>query len=176
MIAEIVRYAAVLPLDRLNGLVDSVSSADRVFVHAVGRCGMVVGMFATRLAHLEIPCFVVGERTTPAAGHGDLLVSASGSGDTSSTVLIAERARAAGTRVLGLTAHPEARIARHVDEMIVLPVPAKTDHPDAKRSVQPPGSLFEQLLLCFLDEAVLRLARQRDANFEMIQRRHANLE
>ena len=174
--SEIARHAPLLPVGRLDELLRAVTSADRVFVCAVGRCGLVLKMFATRLAQLGIRCYVVGDLTTPSIGDGDVLIAASGSGVTPTVVLLASRARMFGVKVIGLSAHEDAEFARNVDSVITLPVPAKTDPIDRKQSVQPPGSLFEQLLLCFLEEAILRLARQQDEGFQTIRSRHANLE
>ena len=176
VLEEIVRFGAALPLARLDELCEAIGAAERVFLHGVGRSGLVLRLLAVRLTHLSLRCHVVGEATTPAIGPRDLLIAASGSGMTPGVVAIAERARAAGAAVVALTAHGEAALARDTAPVIVLPGTAKTDHPAAVGSRQPPGSLFEQMLMLFLEELTLRLVAIRRLSCDAMARRHANLE
>jgi 6-phospho-3-hexuloisomerase len=170
---EIGSFGRALPLHAVGELADLIGSAPVVFLHGLGRSGLVLRMLAVRLTHLEVPCHVVGDPTTPAIQPGELLVVASGSGGTRGTVAIAERGREIGARVVALTAHPEAPIGVAADRVVALPGVAKTDRGG---SVQPPGSIFEQMLLVLLEEVVLRLAARRDPAYDAVARRHANLE
>ena len=176
VVAEICRTGGELPLGHLDRLIRAIAGADRIYLHAVGRCGLVVRCFAVRLVQLGLQPQLVGDNATTAITPADGLVVASGSGETRSAVLIAEQAQALGVSVLAITAHGGSTLGRLADAPIVLPGVAKTDHVDAAASRQPPGSLFEQMLFCFLEEAVVRLAADRDPDFQTIRRRHANLE
>ncbi len=175
VLAEILGAAPGLPVGEIPALADAVQGAKRVHVHAAGRCGLVMRGFAIRLAHLAIPVSVVGEPSTVAAEAGELLLVGSGSGRTETTLAIARAGRAAGTRIIALTASAEAPLAAIADQVIVIPGTAK-DGAGSLASIQPPGSLFEQMLMLFLEETVLALARARDPGFATIRRRHANLE
>jgi 6-phospho-3-hexuloisomerase len=77
-------------------LTSSISRAARIFVLGEGRSGLAVRMAAMRLMHLGLRVHVVGETTTPALNDGDVLIAASGSGDTPGVVMTAEQARTAG--------------------------------------------------------------------------------
>lgn len=175
VLAEITSAAAKLPLGDIAGLCDAIAAAPRVFIHAAGRCGLVMRGFAVRLAHLGIPVSVVGEPSTVAGEPGDLLLVGSGSGRTETTLAIARGARVAGLRIIALTASAEAPLAAVASNVVLIPGMAK-DGGGGLPSLQPPGSLFEQMLMLFLEETVIALARDRDPGFALIRRRHANLE
>jgi 6-phospho-3-hexuloisomerase len=175
VLAEILGAADRLPLGEIDGLCGAIAAAPRIFVHAAGRCGLVMRGFAIRLAHLGFPVFVVGEPSAVAGEAGDLLLIGSGSGRTETTLAIARGARAAGLRIIALTASADTPLAAVANDVFLIPGMAK-DGGGSVPSRQPPGSLFEQMLMLFLEEAVLSLAGVRDPEFAMIRRRHANLE
>lgn len=175
VLAEILGAAERLPLGEIEGLCNAIMKAPHVFVHGAGRCGLVMRSFAVRLAHLGIPVAVVGEPSTVAGEPGDLLLVGSGSGRTETTLAIARGARAAGLRIIALTASAEAPLAAVASNVVLIPGMAK-DGGGSLPSRQPPGSLFEQMLMLFCEETVISLTRIRDPGFAMIRRRHANLE
>lgn len=173
VLAEIGHFGRDLPLAAADALAELLAAAPLTFLQGMGRSGLVLRMFAVRLTHLAVPCHVVGDATTPSIRPGELLLVASGSGSTAGSVAVAARGREIGARVVALTAHPERPIASTAERLIALPGIAKTDRGG---SIQPPGSIFEQMLLIFLEEVVLRLAVIRDPAYDAIARRHANLE
>jgi len=67
-------------------MVQFVAQAKSVFVAGAGRSGSMIRSFAMRLAHLGLSVQVVGEVTTCGIGSGDVLLVASGSGETRGTV------------------------------------------------------------------------------------------
>ena len=170
---EVADAAAAVEGRALERVIAAVASATRIFVFGEGRSGLALRMGAMRLVHLGKVVHVVGDATTPAISGGDLLITASGSGTTPVTVLIAEQARAAGALILAITANPASRLASLVDLVLELPTPSKTGD-SCRASVQPGGSLFEQSLLVLLDTMFLILAGESAA--DQIARRHANLE
>jgi 6-phospho-3-hexuloisomerase len=175
VLAEILAAAGKLPVGEIEGLCNAIMKAPHVFVHGVGRCGLVMRSFAVRLAQLGIPVAVVGEPSTVAGEPGDLLLVGSGSGRTETILAIARRARAAGLHIIALTASADAPLAAVANNIVLIPGMAK-DGGGNLPSRQPPGSLFEQMLMLFCEEIVLSLTRIRDPGFAMIRCRHANLE
>lgn len=176
VVSEIVRTGAGLPLDRIDTLVAAVTRHQRIYLHAVGRCGLVVRCFVIRLAQLGFDVSFVGDITTTAVAPDDALIVASGSGRTGTAVLIAEQGKARGLPLTAITASDTSPLARLADTTITLPGVPKDASFDPSVSRQPPGSLFEQMLFCFLEETVVRLTSAMDPRFETIERRHANLE
>ena len=176
VVAEFHRTAGAIPFAAAPELVARILAAPAIYVHGIGRCGLIMRTFTIRLAQLGLPVYPVGDASTPAASAGDLAIIGSGTGETSSVITIAERARLAGMTMVGLTATPGSRLARLVDHAIFIPGVAKAETPDATRSRQPPGSLFEQMLFCFLEQLVVDIAGKRDPDYAAVRRRHANLE
>lgn len=174
VLGEMLSLADELPLGEIEPFHHQLASAERLYFYAVGRCGLVVRMFAMRLMHLGYTCHVVGDVTTPAISPRDLLVVASGSGTTPTTVTIADNALSRGVPVILLTNHPAAPLASRVSRVIVIPGVHK--HAQGFSSQQPTGSLFEQMLLCFLEEVVCHYMRARRLESAALMERHANLE
>lgn len=156
-------------------LVDEILAAQGVFCSGQGRSGLMVKAFAMRLVHLGLRAHVVGETTTPAIGPGDLLVAASGSGQTRTTLAIVEAARERGARTAAITAHPDSPIGRAADLVLELHAPITADAPYG-RSIQPPGSLFEQVLLICCDAMVMELMERLGTTEEEMRARHTKLE
>jgi 6-phospho-3-hexuloisomerase len=147
-------------------LEEALLAAGAVFVTGEGRSGLMARGFAMRLMQLGLRAYVVGETTTPAAQPGDLLVAVSGSGQTRSTCVCAETARALGIQVAAVTATPESRLAGLADLRVLVP----------KESAQHGGSLFEQTALVFFDAVASLLQRRLGKDSRDLEARHANLE
>ncbi len=171
--SEIGAVVSGVPDTSLIAAARAVLAAPRIFVFGEGRSGLALRMGAMRLVHLGKLVHIVGDATTPAILGGDLLIVASGSGETAVTALITEQAGATGAEVLAFTANAESRIAKAADQVILLRTPAKGGHGEGT-SIQAGGSLFEQSLLVTLDTLFLVLAG--DDAAATIERHHANLE
>ena len=159
----------------VDRLLDAILAARGVFCSGHGRSGLMIKAFAMRLVHLGLRAHVVGETTTPAIGAGDLLVVATGSGQTRTTLAIVDAARERGARTACLTAHPESAIGRAVDLVVELHGPITSDAPHG-RSIQPPGSLFEQALLIGCDAMVMALMQRLGTTEDEMRARHTKLE
>jgi len=158
-------------------LVAAIISARRLFLAGRGRSGLMMSAFAIRLTHLDISCHVVGESTTPSLQAGDVLLVGSGSGETVTAILTAEKARVNGGTIAVLTARPESALGQMADLLVVLPAPVREEsriEPEA--TIQPMGSLFEQSLLFLLDAIVLMLKDRLRADEQAMLARHSNLE
>lgn len=152
-------------------------AANRVFLAGAGKSGLAVRAFANRLMHLGLTVHVVGEITAPSVREGDLLVVNSASGETSSIVRMVQVASQERARVATLTMSPEATIGRLADVVIVVPGQGGRG-PDGSTidSVQPPGSLFEDLCLLSYDAVVAELKAELRQSVEQMRYRHAKLE
>ena len=67
------------------------------------------------------------------------------------------RANTAGARTLALTTHPESTIGQEAQVTISIPGTTKLTLNQEAKSVQCPGSLFEQASFLFLEAVVLIL-------------------
>lgn len=179
IIEELNTYSRQVSGEEVQALARRCVEAGRIFVAGAGRSGFAARGFANRLMHLGKAAYFVGETTTPSIGPGDLLVIGSGSGTTASLTAIAKKARAAGAAIATLTIFPTAEIGSMADVVVTLPgmTPKKDANAvDSAISVQPMGSLFEQLSWLVYDSAVLAIMELTGETGESMYPRHANLE
>lgn len=102
----------------------------------------------------------------------------SGSGTTASLVTNAKKAKAQGARIATITLCPDAIIGQLADAVITVPgVTWKSDGVENEVvTVQPGGSLFEQLSWLIYDSIVVELMTALGETEESMAPRHANLE
>lgn len=163
----------------------SAARGGRVFVHGVGREGLMMRALCMRLAHLGLPAHCVGDVTAPPASSGDLLVASAGPGAFSTVDAICGAARGAGARVVLLTARPDGDFPRRqTDAVAHLPAQTMADDEDgtaAQGSSQsqaklPMGSLYEGAMFVLFEMVVLELARVLGQSPTQMRARHTNLE
>jgi 6-phospho-3-hexuloisomerase len=151
--------------------------AKTVFIAGAGRSGLMIRSFAMRLAHLGRSVQVVGDVTTRGIGPGDILLVASGSGETRGILAMAQSAVENGGKVGVITIFPESSLAKLADCGVVIPAPTpKSQRENPETSVQPMGSLFEQSLLVTLDVMAMMLMEKLGQTSEQMFELHANLE
>lgn len=175
VLSENYALAAALEYKDFGSLVSSIQMAESIFLFAAGRSGFSMRSIAMRLMHLDFKVYFVGDTTTPAIQTGDLLWVASGSGTTGSIVKAAEKAKAAGAKVIAITTNPTSMLAGICDTHILLPAAEKEDHGGSK-SKQYAGSLFEQALLLLGDAVFMELWKIDGSPAETLWKRHANME
>lgn len=164
-------------LDQIDGLSAMLADAARIVCHGVGREGLMMKALAMRLFHLGLDAHVAGDMTTPPVGTGDVLFVSAGPGEFSTIAALAQVARAAGARVVCITATPEGPVPGGAD--LVIHLPAQTmasDQGDAARSILPMGSLFEALMFLFFELLVLDLRDRLGLEPEAMRANHTNLE
>ncbi len=174
IVAEIGAAVARTDSTECVELLDAILAARRVFVCGAGRSGLMAQAFAMRLVHLGLAAHVVGEVTTPAIEAGDLLIAATGSGETRTTLAMVQAAKERGARTVTVTAHPDTSVGRASDLVVQLHGPVTG--PRGPDSVQPAGSLFEQSLLVFFDACVLALMKRLGTTEQDMRARHTKLE
>lgn len=161
--------------DGLDGVLEALTAADRVFVFGAGRSGLALRMTAMRLMHLGLDVHVVGETTTPAIRAGDALLTASGSGTTTGIVRAAETAAEVGARIVAITTARDSPLGRAADALVVVPAAAKLDRSGAA-STQYAGGLFEQAVVLVGDAIFDALWQRSGLTADDLWPRHANLE
>ncbi|MFF6824787.1 6-phospho-3-hexuloisomerase [Streptomyces longwoodensis] len=160
--------------DVYTDLVAAIRDADRIYVAGAGRSKLSAECFAMRLMHLGLTVHVAGDSTTPAAGPGDLLLACSGSGETPTTLVMAENAARAGARTAVVTARADSTLARRADQLVHLAEYSQDHEPG--RSAQFVGTLFEQGALLFFDSLVLAYEQLYGADPQDMLAQHTNLE
>ncbi|HLQ40133.1 MAG TPA: SIS domain-containing protein, partial [Tetragenococcus sp.] len=115
----------------------------------------------------------------PSIQKHDLLLIGSGSGSTSSLVNNAQKAKESGAYLATLTIYRDATIGQISDAIIEIPggTPKNNStNQDTAKSIQPMGTLFEQLSWLTYDAIILELIEMTNQTAETMFARHANLE
>ncbi len=164
---------------KAEALVDAILSTDKVFVAGTGRSQMMIRGLAMRLMHLGFKAYVVGETVTPAIEPGDLLIIGSGSGETATLTVMANKAKKIGAKLAIITIYPESTIGKLADIVVqIVAATTKSDKDSGARSIQPGANMFEQSMLLFCDATVIRIIEKNhieDSN-KALMKTHANLE
>lgn len=165
-------------IDSTGALLSAIQKAARVFVTGAGRSGLMMRGFAMRLMQLGIDTYVVGETTTPKILDTDILIVGSGSGRTGGPLSHAQIAHNTGVPIFAITVAHESPLNGIASVVIRLPGTAAKVHEkqDLPPSVQPMGSLFEQVLLIYLDAIIIMLMKEMDVQADMLINRHTTLE
>lgn len=163
--------------DQLQELIKAIAEAKKVYVAGAGRSMLMLRCLAMRLMHVGIESYVVGDTTTPAFEKGDLLITASGSGETSYTVGMAKKAKALGGKVAAITIRQKSTLGKLADLLVEVDASSdKVQDEHQKKAVLPGGSLFEQSVLLIGDALVIPLAEYTHTPLDHAFSRHANLE
>ena len=158
-------------IEGVDILLHGIRQANRLFFAGAGRSRLALGSFAMRLMQFGWMVYMVGDITTPAIREGDLLIIASGSGETATMSVIAQKAHMSKARVLLITRHAESSIADMADALTVIPDVGTTGKQVGAASFEQAVMLLGDLCVCILSQR----ENLSDANEEMFSR-HANLE
>ncbi len=156
---------------------DAIERARKIFVMGAGRSGFVARAFAMRLMHLGYDVYVVGETVTPRIGEEDLLITISGSGETTSVVNISRKAKEEiGSTLAAITQNENSTLAKMSDIVVLLNGKNKHQRDEALSSIAPLGTMFELTALIFLDGLIAELMSIKNLTEKDLERRHAVLE
>ncbi len=155
---------------------EAIEKADHIFLAGIGRTGYIMRCFAMRLAQSGFRVYWIGDSNTCSAQTGDLLILGSGSGETEGLVGYIKKAVSLGMKKIVFTTNPHSTLAGYADLLKVLKADAKYQSAGNKKSVQPMGSLFEEVLLIILEAIVLELMERNHITEEYMREKHANLE
>lgn len=176
VLAELKEASTLVSTEQTESLVEAILSAKKVFVAGAGRSGFMLKSFGMRMMHMGIDAYVVGETVTANFEKDDLLIIGTGSGETKGLISIAEKAKSIGGNVIVVTIFPESTIGKIADASIKLPGSPKDKTNSDFQTIQPMGSLFEQLMLLTLDSVILKYMEVRNLDSNTMYGKHANLE
>ena len=179
ILSEQSRVSQSVDKQDVDGFIDRIFQADRVFFAGAGRSGLFVRSFAMRCMQMGLTCFCAGDTTTPAIRSGDVLVIGSGSGETAALVQMAKKAKSLGAEVLLVTIFADSSIGKMADRVIRLPGSTfKNDGEciDVVESVQPGGNVFEQGMFLLFECMSMKLMKRLGVPNDRLFINHANLE
>lgn len=175
--AELSNVLSRIDEESVQTLIESALKARKVFFTGCGRSLLALRGIAMRFMHIGLQVHVVGDVTTPAFTGSDLLIVGSGSGETSSQINFATKAKSTGGKVALITTKPQSTMADLSDFLVV--IPAMVERAGGKELAPPTlpgGTLFEESMLVLGDAMILDMAEKKA--FEVGERfpLHANLE
>lgn len=179
IISELQFYAKKVHNEDVEKFTNLILEAKHIFVAGAGRSGFAARGFANRLLHLGFDVHFVGEPTTPPIKEGDLLIIGSGSGTTSGLVTMAQKAKAQNAMIATITISPTKTIGSMADAVITLPGTTRLlddGENEVNGSIQPIGSMFEQLSWLTYDAMIMTLKEKTKQSNDDLVKRHANLE
>jgi len=176
---QIRENAAYVNRNDIVYLIDLILQArnnnSRVFVYGAGRSGFIGRCFAQRLMHLGIDSCFVSDAVTYQYSEKDLLVLISGSGETPSSVAIAQKARDLRGIIALLTTNINSPAGKVSDCIIKIEGKSK-DKAISEKTLAPYTSLFDISTLSVLDSIGATLMDILGVSEEDIDNRHATIE
>lgn len=169
ILVELSLQAAYLNEQQLAQFAAKIMAAKHIFLVGAGRSGIMISAFANRLIHLGFSVSLISEITKPKAEVGDLLIIASGSGETVSLIAYADKAKQLGIDIVLITTSETSTLAALANVKVSLPS-------QCIQYAQPMGSTFEQLALLVYDSLIIQLVALRQDSFATMKNRHANIE
>ena len=176
ILSEINKVLEQVDQNEVDLLIRSITSANKIVVCGAGRVGFAVKGFGMRLAHMGLNVFSLGDVTVPSIGAGDLLIVASGSGETQTIFDIVSIAKKNNSTIALITGNPDSRMGQLANTIVKLSAPSKTKGIDGFVSIQPMTTLNEQSLGIFFDSVVLLLMNELTESHDTMWARHSNLE
>ena len=177
ILKELADAAGQISQKQIDEAADLIAGhSGKIFCLGAGRSGLIARALANRLLHLGKQVWVIGDITTPPVDQNDLIIAVSSSGRSSSLVNTLEKAASIQARILLMTMADDSPAARLSDYCVILPGTSRLNQNPSASSIQPVGSLFEQMAWLCADAVVLEARnRLRLSNEQMLQA-HANLE
>lgn len=179
-IAEIInKNSKLINFEKINSLIDLIVKTygknRMVFLYGAGRSGFIGRCFAQRLMHLGIKSCFISDAVTHRYNDKDLLIIISGSGETTSPLAIAEKAKEMGGQLVLFTGNPYSNIAKLSDLIIQIEGKSK-EKAMIEESLAPYTTLFDISTLAILDTIGGVLMTILGVSEADIDKRHASLE
>lgn len=173
IIEDLKSISAQIDDEEIKKFKELIYQSKRLFFAAAGRSELMLKAVAMRFMQFGFEVYLVGETNTPAFRKDDLLITASGSGETKSTITAVKNAKKIGGKTAAITASRDSTIAKLSDQIIEIPV---AEVISKEKSSVPGGSYFEESLLILGDYLIVNIAAEKGIKTEKLFERHANLE
>jgi len=159
-----------------------IRSADKIFVFGIGHSGLFGKILSMKLNHAGLRTFTVFDEINPPFSKKDLFIAISQSGETSTIITLAEKAKKLGGRVLGISANKVSRLAALSDTLIHLKARSEElDFPvlsaiGDKKHQNLSGILFGYNMYVLFYALIIKIIELQGESPESIDGRHATLQ
>ena len=171
--SEIIDFKAII--NTINLILQIHENNGIVFLYGAGRSGFIARSFAQRLMHLGIKSCFISDAVTYQYKDQDLLMLISGSGETTSTVAIAKKAKEIGGKIILLSNNPKSSIGK-ISDCIVFVKGKSKDLALSQETLAPYTSLFDISTLAVLDSIGGVLMNELGVTEADIDNKHASIE
>jgi len=176
IITEVQQVLNTLNDREVRNLVLAILKAEKIVCYGAGRVGMTTRAFSMRLKHLGKEAYFLGESNVPNIGKKDLLIVASGSGETRSVYDMVLIAKDHDVKVVLITGNPGSTMGKLSDLIVNIKAPSKIKVLNGFKSRQPMTTLNEQCLWLFFDLVVLELMEKMRVEEKDMWNKHSVLE
>ena len=187
IISEINDTLSAVPDKQTMILINQIIAAEKIFLVAIGRVNLSLQCFGKRLSHLGFKIELVGSLTEKPATKNDLLIVASGSGESIVPLHITKKAQKIGCKILHITSSKKSSIRKLANYIVEFKAPTKKDIQKIKQnltdsasktniSIQPMSTLFDQALHIYGDIVSVLIIEKLRFNKDNLWKSHANLE
>jgi 6-phospho-3-hexuloisomerase len=176
IIKELNQVLSKIDEGQVEIFIETILKAKKIVVVGAGRVGLAARSFAQRLGHLGLSAYMIGDATVPGIGVGDLLIVASGSGETQTIFDLVSIAKINQATIALVTGNKDSRMGQLADIIIEVKAPSKVKQVAGLISIQPMTTLNEQSLWLFFDAIVLCMMDKMNESHETMWQRHSNLE
>ena len=170
---NIKRMSELIDEHDIKGITNLIHYCRMTFVYGAGRSGLVGRTFAHRLMHLGLKSCFIGDTITHRFTDQDILIIISGSGETVSSVALAQKVKEIGGKIVLITSNPNSTIGKLAD--IILNLKSKTKVEKVK-SLAPYTSLFDIAALAVFDSIARVIMDELKIDESFIDSRHATVE
>ena len=104
----------------IEELIRFINKSHIIVTLGAGSVGMAIKGFAMRLGHLGFKAYHIGDTSLPSIAKKDLLLVASGSGETQSVYDLVKIAKKNGSSIFLITGNKESRIAKLSEKTLII--------------------------------------------------------
>lgn len=178
VLSEINKTLSEVDGNEAERLIEEILKAEKIFFIGAGRMGIMLTTFCMRLHQLGFKSFIIGSITCEPITEKDLLIVASSSGETLSTLVLVKKALEFDARVFTITAKLDSTIAKLSVGCLLIKGPSSIEAAEENVvfSKQPMKTLFSQSLFILLDSIVFMLMKKTRQDAAKMAGRHTNLE
>ena len=166
----------------LKKVVSVLLNAKKIYVLGIGHSGMFGKIFAMKLNHVGLEAYTVFDEINPPFEREDVFIAISQSGETSTIITLAQKAKKLGGKVVAIVSTPESTLAKIADAVLKIEEYARGVRFQALAAIGDTrnqnllGLLFGLSIYVLFYTIVIMIAEERGETPESINARHANLQ
>jgi 6-phospho-3-hexuloisomerase len=159
-----------------------IMGAKKIYVLGIGHSGMFGKILAMKLNHVGLKAYTVFDEINPPLEKGDLFVAISQSGETSTIISLAQKAKKLGSKIAVVTSTGESTLGRLSDALLDIEKVSEKVSFEAlaaigdKKNQNLLGLLFGFYIYILFYATVIMIVREKGETPESINARHANLQ